>query len=452
MALKSQFANYVSGLTDGEIHVVRGLPVFGSAFWFGRDPLSFLEHLSQQATVSRFQLGKLPVYLIHDPELIGEGLKSKSGQFEKSEFADELRQVVGNGLVTSDGEAWQKHRKIMSPVMQRKQLESYIPAISSTASKYASQLTTGQHDVHEYIMTLALEIISDVLFKAKIGDSAHAVSQSLESVTTHFHTLALGWQRILPRWLPTHARRSYKKEGAKIETVVSDIIEAQKAKPGNSAKLLRVLLEAQTQGNISQLQVLDEALTMFLAGHETTALALSFTLYLLAGDIDVQQRLQQEVDSLEDRPLTLEDVSRLPYAQAVINESMRIYPPIWSIIRRTTASTRLGGLNLERGDHVMIAQWSLSRDPQWFPEPERFRPERWLGDAKPPRFAFIPFGGGGRKCIGDHFAMLEATLILAELVRHASFSRTKDFKLELVPSVTLRPKHGIDLQVQPRNV
>lgn len=440
----------IEAIQDEVVYEVPEWPWIGSTLVFGRDPLSFLQTLAARAKVSRFHLGRLPVYLLNDVELIGDVLKSKIGEFEKSQFADELRQIIGNGLVTSDGEAWLKHRKIISPVMQRKQLEGYIPAIASAAHRYAAGLREGQRNMHDDMMTLALEIIGDVLFKANMGGCAHSVSKSLEAVTTHFHTLALGWQRILPRRLPTRARRRYRQESATLEMVVTGIIESYKRNPKAGATLLQVLLDAQQRGEIAPRQIIDEALTMFLAGHETTALAVSYALYLVAGDDCVQERLRVEVDPLGDGPLTIEDLARLPYTQAVINEAMRLYPPIWSIIRRTTKPCRLGSLALKPGDHLMIAQWTLSRNAQWFPEPEQFKPERWLDGEAPPRFAYIPFGAGMRKCIGDHFAMFEATVMLAELMRRASFARVDDVPLRLVPSVTLRPKDGIRLRVMPR--
>lgn len=426
------------------------LPVWGSAFKFGRDPLNFLLGLALEAPISHFHLGKMPVYLVQHPELIGEVLRSKSDVFEKSDFADELRQIVGNGLVTSQGDEWLKHRKIVSPVMQKRQLEHYTPLMAGISRQHTKNIRAGLRNVHDDIMSLAMQIITDTLFKTDAHVCPHAVSHSLEQALTHFHTLALGWQRILPKSLPTRARREYRKVGRVLDEIVSSMLGAHEADPAGQSPLFNVLLEAHREGKISRRQIIDEALTMFLAGHETTALAVSYALYLIAGDDNIQQRLFAEVDALGDRLLTSEDMDNLKLTTAVINESLRLYPPIWSIIRRTTQPYRLGSIDLKPGDHLMISQWTLSREPSWFPEPERFNPDRWLQGHQPPRFAFIPFGAGGRKCIGDQFAMIEATLMLAEFVRHARFTRSDNHPLELIPSVTLRPKHGVWLNVNCR--
>lgn len=426
------------------------LPLLGSALAFGKDPLSFLEGLSNDFDVAKFRLGKLKMHLVNDPALIGELLRSKDGSYSKSDFADELRQIIGNGLVTSEGDDWLKHRKIISPVMQRKHLDTYAPAITKLAQHYSYQLKDGEQDIHEHMMTLTLEIIADTLFKAETSGCAHAVSQSLEQATTHFHTIAMSWQRLLPKKLPTLARRQYKKESQYLDQVVSGMVTSYQDSPRDGATLLKILTEAKQRNEISQRQICDEALTMFLAGHETTALALSYTLYLLAGDTQAQQRLQQEVDKLGDKSLDASDMEQLTFCQACINEAMRIYPPIWSIIRKATRTTRLGHHEFKKDDHLMVSQWTLSRNPEWFPEPELFKPQRWLDASVPPRFSFIPFGAGGRKCIGDQFAMLEATLVLAETIRRAEFKRCENFSLKLVPSVTLRPKQGIRLNIKLR--
>ncbi|MBI3773275.1 MAG: cytochrome P450 [Gammaproteobacteria bacterium] len=426
------------------------IPVFGSAFKFGRDPLNFLLGLALESPITHFHLGKMPVYLLQHPELIGEVLRSKSDVFEKSDFADELRQIIGNGLVTSQGDEWLKHRKIVSPVIQKRQLEHYTPLMAGISRQHAKNINAGLRNVHDDIMSLAMQIITDTLFKTDAHVCPHTVSHSLEQALTHFHTLALGWQRILPKSLPTHARREYKKVSLVLDKIVSSMLDAYEANPEGQSPLFNVLLKAHREGNISRRQIIDEALTMFLAGHETTALAVSYALYLIASDDNIQQRLFAEVNALGDRLLTSEDMDNLKLTTAVINESLRLYPPIWSIIRRTTQPYRLGSIDLKPGDHLMISQWTLSREPSWFPEPDRFNPDRWLQDKQPPRFAFIPFGAGGRKCIGDQFAMIEATLMLAEFVRHAHFSRSSNHPLELVPSVTLRPKRGVWLNVNRR--
>lgn len=429
---------------------VKELPVLGSALTFGRDPLNFLLRLALEAPISHFHLGKMPVYLIQHPDLIGEVLRSKSDAFEKSDFADELRGIIGNGLVTCQGDEWLKHRKIISPVMQKRQLDHYTPSMAAISRQHGALLNEGLRNVHDDVLCLAMQIIGDTLFKTDAHVCPHAVSHALEEALTHFHTLALGWQQILPKYLPTRARREFRKVSAVLDGIVTSMLDAYEANPDGQSPLFSVLLDAHRDGKISRRQIIDEALTLFLAGHETTALAVSYALYLLADSPEIQERVFSEVSHLGDRLLTAEDMDQLKVTTAVINESLRLYPPIWSIIRRTTQPYTLGKLELKAGDHLMISQWTLSREPSWFPEPERFNPDRWLQGTQPPRFAFIPFGAGGRKCIGDQFAMIEATLMLAEFVRHARFTRSDKHALELVPSVTLRPKKGVWLNVSQR--
>jgi len=423
-----------------------------STLAFGADPLSFTEQLALKNEIAKFHIGTLPMHLISRPDAIEEVLRCKDGAFIKSAFAKDMEQMIGKGLFTAEGDEWRKNRNILAPVFHRKNLIQYGQSMVDATDRLIKKMLNGQRDIHNDMMHITVEIIADTLFKADIEDIIQEMGDSLERATSYFHTFALDWQRTIPSWIPTNARRGFKKECKTLHGMIKKIVASYEANPHKGADLLTLLFEANKENKMSKQQILDEALTIFLAGHETTALTLSYALYLLASNPEAQEKAQLEADSYSDMNLSQCDLSKLYYIQGVIFESMRLYPPIWSTIRTVTREYDLYGQQLQPGDNVMISQWQLGRDSQWFKNPEQFQPERWHDDSsqKLPRYVFLPFGGGMRKCIGDHFAMMEATIILAGILRNVTLTKNTGYEPELIPSVTLRPKNGIKLNIEAR--
>jgi cytochrome P450 len=270
-----------------------------------------------------------------------------------------------------------------------------------------------------------------------------------------FHLLVHTWRRLLPHAVPQPVRRRMRQGGRVVDDILMDIIRQKRAAGASGDDLLSLLLAARDDAGtgMSDAQLRDEAATLFLAGHETTALALGYAFVALAGDPAVRDWLHEELDDvLGDRLPGADDVPRLVRTGAVVDETMRLYPPAWIIGREPQTDVTLGGYRVSRGEQVLMSPWALHRDPRWFADPLAFRPARWLDGLadRLPRFAYLPFGGGPRVCIGNHFARMEAVLVLATIARRVRLDTAPGFRLRLAPAVTLRPAGGLPVVVRRR--
>jgi cytochrome P450 len=301
-------------------------------------------------------------------------------------------------------------------------------------------------DVHADMMRLALDIVARTLFGASAAGQAETVGRALEALMTYYASV----MSLLPwlRWLPTPGNRRFRRAVRDLNAVVYDMIARRRADgPGGEDLLSRLLpLRDEAGRGMTDRELRDEVVTLFLAGHETTALALSYCFYLLATHPDAEARLSAELaEVLRGRSPTSSDVPRLRYAEWVVKESMRLYPPAPSIGREAINDCEIGGYHVPKGTQIGLVQWIVHRDPRWFDEPEAFKPERWDNDRakRLPRGAYFPFGDGPRICIGTHFAMMETVLILATVLQRYRLELAPGYRLELFPSITLRPKHGV---------
>jgi cytochrome P450 len=310
-------------------------------------------------------------------------------------------------------------------------------------------------DVHKDMMRLTLDIVAQTLFGAEVGDHAEEVGEALEAVLA---IVADPLELFVPllKHLPTPKRRRFDRAVTRLDAIIYRLIEERrKAGAAHADDLLSMLLHAQDEdgSRMSDKQLRDECLTLFLAGHETTALNLSWTWLLLSGDAAVNAKLRSEVDEvLGDRPATFADLPKLRYTGHVVAESLRLYPPAWSMGREARWDVDIGGYRIRRGQQVWFCPWAIQRDPRWFEAPDAFRPERWEGDLakRLPRFAYFPFGGGPRQCIGQAFAQMEAVLLLATLARAFDVEVLPEPPAIAQPSVTLRPKHGLRVRLTRR--
>lgn len=423
---------------------------------FAGNPLGRLEDVRRQyGTRVFYEQRGIPFAIVMDPEGIEELLVGHAGSLNKDRFTGELGRVLGRGLVTSEGDLWRRQRKLMAPSFQPKQLEKLAGVMVSCTEALLAGYQAGQtRDVHADMMRLTLDIVVSTLF-GSTPVSSDEVDEHLSAIMSDFHTLMFTWRAMFPIWTPFPTRLRLRRSRDRLQQIVRQIIRAKRSVAGTSADLLSRLIAAQdeTGRGMSDAQLLDEALTVFLAGHETTALALTYALCCLARHPSALARLESEVDDvLGDAPASLASVSRLEFCGAVLKEAMRLYPPVWAIGRSTLEPLSIGGKLLGAGTQFMLPQWVVHRDPTWFPKPLDFVPERWLSDAARsiPRFAYFPFGGGPRICIGNHFAMLEATLALASIVRQVRLSLPEAFELDFVPTITLRPRTPIQMHVESR--
>jgi cytochrome P450 len=311
-------------------------------------------------------------------------------------------------------------------------------------------------NIHDDLMRLTLEIVAQCLFGAQVGDAAARVGKAMQVVTDRFVTDA-GQALLFPFDIPDFLASGRRHAVSELNDVINGII--RKRRNSNQARedLLGTLLQARdAEGRpMSDAQLRDEVMTLFLAGHETTAIALSWTCFLLAQNPPIEDRLVEELRAvLGNREPTPEDLPRLRYTEMVLKEALRLYPAVWGIGRRAIADCEIGGYRISAGTNTFIFQWLTQRDSRFFPDPEKFDPERWREDpvrsGKIPRFAYFPFGGGPRVCVGASFAMIEATLLLTSILQKVHLDLVPGHPVETLASVTLRPKHGIRVIVRRR--
>jgi len=310
-------------------------------------------------------------------------------------------------------------------------------------------------DIHQQMMALTLEIVAEALFGSDVSGHAGGVEQALGVMMNQFDGMA-GLAFLLPEKFPLPSTLKFRRSVARLDKIIYRIIHERRTERKATKKdLLEMLLRSQDEAGsrMSDEQLRDEVMTLFLAGHETTANALSWTWYLLAQHPEIEARLLQEITRVLDGKVpTARDVMRLPYTEMVVKESMRLYPPAWAVGRQAVREFEMGGYKFPAGTNIAIMQWSTQRDPRFFPEPEKFDPERWSAESLKrnalPRFAYFPFGGGPRVCVGAGFAMMEAILLLATMAQRYRMTLVAKRKVKLLPSVTLRPRHGIQMVLQ----
>jgi cytochrome P450 len=421
-----------------------------------RDPLRFLRGTQQRyGDVVRVALGPLEVTLLSHPDLVEDVLVTRNRLWQKDRYLHEtLRPVLGDGLLSSEGDFWRRQRRLAQPAFHRDRIKAYGAIMVTHAERLAAQWRDGEiRDVHADMMHLTLEIVAETLFGANVGHQAEAVGAALESVlavASDPFELFFPWLKRLP----TPMRRRFGRGVVELDAIVYGIIERRRASgAGETNDLLSMLLHARDDdgSRMSDKQLRDECMTLFLAGHETTALNLSWTWLLLSQHPAVSAKLSRELaDVLGDRSPTFDDLPNLRYAAHIIAESLRLYPPAWSMGREAREDVELGGYRIARGDQVWFCPWAIQRDPRWFDDPNEFRPERWEGDFAKSlhRYAYFPFGGGPRFCIGQAFAQMEAVLLLATLARSFRLEVQPSPRPVPEPSVTLRPKHGLRVRVR----
>jgi cytochrome P450 len=432
----------------------RGHLLTGSLPEFSGDRLAFFTRLAREyGDVVAFRLAWRRVLLLNQPDLIEDVLATKARNFTKH-FALRLnRMLLGNGLITSEGEFWLRQRRLSQPAFSRERVLGYAPIIVACALRRLTTWRAGEtRDLHTEMMQLTLEIVGQALFGADVAAEARAVGAAME-MALDCYVARLKSLFLFPVWIPTRRNRRLKEACGRLDAILYQIIKARRNRPtGNGSApaddLLSRLLHARDEDGtrMTDQQLRDEAMTLFLAGHETTALNLAWTGYLLAQHPEIEDRLEAELRAvLGGRAPTAADLPRLKYTERVIQESFRLYPPVYAIGREAVHDCEIGGYPVPAGTTILMSQWVMHRDPRFFREPERFDPDRWdERRAKDlPRFAFFPFGGGPRLCIGNTFAVTEAVLVLATLAQRFRFRLVPGHLVKPVPHLTLRPEHGI---------
>jgi len=434
------------------------LPVL-NALRMGRDPLAFLSALARQyGDIARVPLGPETVYLFNHPDLVRDVLVTHHRSFHKGRGLERAKILLGEGLLTSEGEFHLRQRRLAQPAFHRQRIAGYASTMTSYGVSRRDRWTAGAElDVHEEMMALTLAIVGKTLFDADVENEAAEIGEAL---TTTFKAFNFGFflpfGELLDR-LPLPTTLRFRKARARLDATIYRLIHERRSSGADHGDLLSMLLLAQdTEGDgtgMTDLQLRDEAMTIFLAGHETTANALTWTWYLLSQHPDVERRFHAEVDeTLGGRTPVVDDLPRLPYTRMVLAESMRLYPPAWIVGRRALAPVEVRGYTLPKRSIVLMSQYLTHRDGRWFPDPARFDPDRWTPErqAERPKFSYFPFGGGPRICIGEQFAWMEGVLLLATIAQRWRLRLVPGHPIALQPIITLRPKYGMRMRVESR--
>ena len=440
-----------------------GLPRFGHLIDVGIRPLGFFTALQRTypdlVTVDVY--GGEFTYISH-PDLVEEILVTQQKKIQKDGFLKQhAKPVFGNGLLASDGEFWLRQRRMAQPAFHRTRIAEYAAVMSRHADTTFAAISPGSWvDIHPVMMRLTLDIVAETLFGTVHTDAKERIGRALETIMAHFagDSLLQVLGMILQRSLDPAEEAAYQNAVQTFDTVIDAMIMERKRNPQDDTDLLGMFLAARDidETPMSDTQLRDECKTMFLAGHETTALTLSWTLWLLATHPEIQQTLATEVASvIGQRAPTIEDMGALPVLEQVIRESMRLYPPAWVIQRESlealTVTVGANTYTIPAEHNISLSPAAMHRDPRFFADPDTFIPSRWTQDfmAQLPKYAYFPFGGGPRLCIGQQFAMMELTLILARAIQAGTWQAKRLQRVVAQPSITQRPKYGISLRVRP---
>jgi cytochrome P450 len=435
----------------------RGRWPLGTLGDFQRDQLGFYVDCARYGDVVATRLGPRRALLFYHPDAIEEVLVTRSRDFVKSPGVKLLRPLLGEGLLLSEHDFWLRQRRLVQPAFHRQRVAGYGDVMSAYAERHLADWKEGEvRDVHAEMMSLTQAIVAKTLFDAEVSDEAHEVGDATRVLMQDFGARIGSLLQLLPTWLPTPGNLKVRRAIARLDRVVYRIIAARRGNGGDRGDLLSILLDAQDADDGTRMtdrQVRDEVMTLFMAGHETTAVALSWTWYLLAQHPEVDARLAEELRTvLGPRAPTAADLPRLRYTEAVVSEAMRLYPPAYAMGRMSAVPTEIAGHALAAGVVVILPTFVVQRDPRWFDEPEAFRPERWEDERtrRNPRYAYFPFGGGPRQCIGNGFATMEACLILAAIAQRFRLALEPGQRVTPTPYVTLRPEPGIRMRLSRR--
>lgn len=426
---------------------------------FSRDRLGALSRWHREfGDMVWCRFGPRPIMFVNHPDLVESVLVDQNRKFIKHYRLRNSTRTLGKGLLTSEGDFWRGQRKLAQPAFHRDRISAYASVMVDFTERMLQSWNDGQpRDVQDDMMRLTLEIVAKTLFDAELATDSAKASAAMETLMNSF-IARTGKLIPVPDWIPTPLNLRVERAARRLDQIILAIIAERRKSGEDRGDLLSMLLHAQDEESgrrMTDAQLRDEAMTLFMAGHETTANTLAWAWYLLANHPEAEVKLYAEVDAvLGDRLPTMADLPRLTYAGMIITETLRLYPTVWMLGRETTEPVELGGYTLPAGLTVFMPQWTIHRDPRWFDDPEAFRPERWEPGlrllASLPRYAYFPFGGGPRICIGNNFALMEAALLLATIARRFRLRLAKDAVVTPLPTMTLRPAQGVKVVVEKR--
>jgi cytochrome P450 len=425
---------------------------------FNRDQLGFIERAREHGDVVKMRFLYLTAYFLYHPDDIEYVLATNAKNFIKSRSLRSpfFQRLVGNGLLTSEHEVWKRQRRLAQPAFHRQRINTYGDVMVDFTNRMMTGWNDGaERDIHRDMMRLTLEIVVKTLFNADVSADADKVGRVLAQIVKPFASQAtLKW--IADNRLPTAAHRRFNQDANEIDAIVYRIIAERRDSGRDQGDLLSMLLQAHDEdgSQMSDKQLRDEVMTLFLAGHETTALTLSWAWYLLALNPETEKKFHEELEMvLAGRLPTVGDLPQLKYCEMIAKESMRLYPPAFGLGRESIEECEIGGYKVPAKTQVFMFQWATQRDPRYFDAPAEFRPERWTEEFSNslPKYAYFPFGGGPRFCIGNSFAMMEIILVLATIGQRYRLTLAPDQKVEIMSAMSLRPKDGIRMKIEPLN-
>ena len=423
-----------------------------------RNPLRFLEGVARHGDVARFRLGPVFVYLVNDPDLIRSVLVTRADAYHKGRALERARRLLGQGLLTSEGALHLRQRRLMQPAFHRERIAGYGETMVRYAGRAAERWKAGETiDVHKEMVALTLAIVGTTLFDADVEEEADEIGKALTEALELFQRLLMVPYGEFLEKLPIPSTLRFRSVRRRLDATIARLIAERRRNPRDRKDLLTLLLLAQDTegdgGGMTDTQLRDEAMTIFLAGHETTANAMAWTWHLLSQNPEAEGRLHEELDRVfEGRAPGVADLPRLRYTEMVLSESMRLFPPAWILGRRAIVDHELGGYRIPAGSIVLLSQWITHRDARYFPDPLRFDPQRFTAEAQAarPRFSYFPFGGGPRVCIGEGFAWMEGVLVLATIARRWRFLPVDGIPVTPAAMITLRPKSGLPMRIEAR--
>lgn len=425
---------------------------------YRKGPLPFFQNLAAQfGDLSYFRLGPQEAFFLNHPDYIKDVLVTNHASFHKGLALQRAKRLLGEGLLTSEDEVHRRQRRLAQPAFHRSRIASYAQVMTAYGSQTCTRWRDGDTlDMSAEMMQLTLGIVGKTLFDADVVSDAQEVGEAMTVVMDLFNTITIPFFELIQK-LPLPQLRRFDTAKARLDAIIYRLIEQRRLAGEDRGDLLSMLLLAHDTevdgGRMTDEQLRDELMTIFLAGHETTANALTWTWYLLSSNPEAEARLHEEIDRvLEGRLPDFDDVAKLKYTEMVLAETMRLYPPAWALGRLAMEDFEIGGYVVPRKSLVLMSQFVMHRDPRYFADPLKFDPDRWTTEAREsrPQFSYFPFGGGPRRCIGEGFAWMEGILLIATIARQWQMRLVPNHPVVLKPVITLRPKHGMRMTVSRR--
>ena len=440
----------------------KGNFLFGIFGDYVRDPLGYLSQSAKEygdiVYFPGIRFTGIKSYFINHPDYIEQVLATKSHQFSKYESAfGIIGKLLGKGIVTSEGDFWRHQRRLMQPAFHRERIAAYGDVMVAYTNRMLARWQTGDvHDIHEDMMRLTLEIVSKTLLDVDLADKAQEmgnfIALAIKYYDKAYRNIVL---TLLPDSVPIPHHLRSRRVVQQLDAIVYDIIQQRRESGEDRGDLLSMLLQTQYEdgSSISDQQLRDELMTLFLAGHDTTAIAMTWIWYLLSQHPEVEAKLVEEWQTvLAGRNPSFADLPKLRYTDMVVKEAMRLYPPVWAMARTANTDCEIGGYPISKGSIIILSQWVMHRDSRYFDQPEVFNPDRWASEKMKqlPNYAYFPFGGGPRICIGRSFAQMEAVLLLTTIAQKFQLSLLPGQETTPWPAFTLRPKAGIKMVINER--